>query len=209
MTVLRRIRRPPRDRWPWLTRPMAEVAMDDFTGAQRRAAALHRDPSTRMLADELVNDPATPFVLAVSDRMAAGFGLEYRHPFMDVRVVEYLLSIPNEQRYYRALPKPVLRRAMTGALPPLVQQRRDKGEFTCYLRRGLLDPYADSIRDLFESSQLEEHGIIDGGVVRSALRGDRTDIGDSVLTQLTGMELWIRQATCPADSPATLNATRI
>ena len=200
MNALRRVRRTPRKRWPWLTRAMADAAMDDVAHAQRRAAALHPDPIARMLGDDLVNDLATPFVLAVSDRMAASFGAEYRHPFMDVRVIEYLLAIPNEQRYFRALPKPVLRRAMAGTLPPLVQQRRDKGEFTWYLRRGLLEPYAEAIRGLFDPSHLEDHGIIDGGVVRSALRGSRTDIGDSVLTQLTSMELWIRQATRPADS---------
>ena len=182
-------------RWRWLTPAMSEVVRQHAALAERRAEAIHPDPLERALRDDLAHAMSTPLELASSDRTAARFGQEPRYPFLDVRVVEYLLAIPNEQRFYRGLPKPVLRRAMAGTLPALVRERRDKGDFDPYVRRSFWEPHAGMVRELFRRSMLEEVGVVDGDEVRRAL-----DAGEPPLFYLiclTAMELWLRQTMAP------------
>jgi asparagine synthase (glutamine-hydrolysing) len=197
--ALRHARRRPRA-WPWLTPAMCEAANEHVALVERRASAVHADPLERALRDDLVHAGSTPYALALCDRVAASFGQECRYPFLDVRVVEYLLAIPNEQRFYRGLPKPVLRRAMAGALPALVRERPDKADFGYYLERGFWEPHAAAVRELLRRSRLEEIGIVDGGKVRRELDATDPDVGG--LATLTAMELWLRQVTSPAPKAA-------
>src|SRR5262249_19225751 len=151
--------------------------------------ALHPDPLEATLRDELAHGLSTSYALALSDRAAASFGQELRHPFLDVRVIEYLLAIPNEQRFYRGLPKPVLRRAMAGTLPALVRERRDKGDFTDYFRRAFWEPHARAVREILQRSTLVEIGVVDGDKVRLALGASDPNVYH--LATLTAMELWL------------------
>jgi asparagine synthase (glutamine-hydrolysing) len=52
-------------------------------------------------------------------------GLELRHPFVDRRVVEFLISLPLEWKGHFPASKTIMRTAMAGLLPePLLRQRR-------------------------------------------------------------------------------------
>lgn len=54
------------------------------------------------------------------DRVAGMQGIEPRDPFLDVRVLEFCLSLPPEQLHADGWPKLILRRAMHGSLPDSV-----------------------------------------------------------------------------------------
>ena len=64
------------------------------------------------------------------ERSNAVFGLEERHPFLDRRVVELTLALPEEQRYQPGADKYIMRQALRGLLPEKVRQRTDKGDFS-------------------------------------------------------------------------------
>jgi asparagine synthase (glutamine-hydrolysing) len=68
-----------------------------------------------------------PFHLEMLNRAAAAFGLEYRHPFFDKRLVEFCLALPPEQKFNRGLTRPIMRRGLRAALPDEVYRRPDKG----------------------------------------------------------------------------------
>jgi len=55
---------------------------------------------------------------------ASRHSLELRHPYRDLRLVEYVLSIPAYQLYYHGLYKHILRKSMRGILPDLIRARR-------------------------------------------------------------------------------------
>jgi hypothetical protein len=59
-------------------------------------------------------------------------GIVDRHPFLDRRLVELIVSLPDEQRWSRGQMKFVLRRAMGTRLPALVRERSDhtKSDFS-------------------------------------------------------------------------------
>ncbi|OFV95345.1 MAG: asparagine synthase (glutamine-hydrolyzing) [Acidobacteria bacterium RIFCSPLOWO2_12_FULL_54_10] len=60
------------------------------------------------------------------DRYGSRFGIEYRHPFLDRKVIEYCLALPHEQLRRGDQTKFVLREAMKGFLPEKVRSRRTK-----------------------------------------------------------------------------------
>lgn len=59
-------------------------------------------------------------------RAAAASSIETRHPFLDRRVVEYCIRLPDEQKIRHGWPKYILRNAMAGYLPPTVCWRKGK-----------------------------------------------------------------------------------
>jgi asparagine synthase (glutamine-hydrolysing) len=63
------------------------------------------------------------------DRYTSRFGLEYRYPFLDRRLISYCLALPHEQLRPGSQAKLILRQAMRGLLPELVRSRPTKTRF--------------------------------------------------------------------------------
>ncbi|MGH7741508.1 MAG: asparagine synthase (glutamine-hydrolyzing) [Candidatus Eiseniibacteriota bacterium] len=93
-----------------------------------------------------------PSLLRYEDRNSMAFSIETRLPFLDYRVVEFALSLPDDQRLDGDVTKSILRRALADRIPPSILARRDKmgfetptdpwlrGRFSAEVRRRL---YAD------------------------------------------------------------------
>lgn len=60
------------------------------------------------------------------DRVAADMGIEPRDPFLDRRLLDFVLSLPADQIEYGGWPKVILRRAMDEILPNAVRWRTGK-----------------------------------------------------------------------------------
>ncbi|TIV92700.1 MAG: asparagine synthetase B, partial [Mesorhizobium sp.] len=84
-----------------------------------------------------------PHAFEVLDKAAANFGVEPRYPFWDKPLVEFCLALPGEKKLHNGFGRHVLRRAMEGVLPPMVQWRRDKIDFTANLVKGMLRNHRD------------------------------------------------------------------
>lgn len=69
-------------------------------------------------------------LLHYEDRNAMAFSIESRVPFLDVRLVEYIASLPLDQKIRNGMTKHVLRRAIKGLVPEPVRCRTDKMGFT-------------------------------------------------------------------------------
>jgi asparagine synthase (glutamine-hydrolysing) len=69
-----------------------------------------------------------PYQLHSADRNSMNFSLEVREPFMDYRLIEYVISLPDDYKINKGYSKHVLREAMT-ALPPEVKNRNHKMGF--------------------------------------------------------------------------------
>ncbi|MEI9402113.1 lasso peptide isopeptide bond-forming cyclase [Mesorhizobium argentiipisi] len=86
----------------------------------------------------LLSSGLVPHAFEVLDKAAANFGVEPRYPFWDKPLVEFCLALPGEEKLKDGFGRHVLRRAMQGVLPPAVQWRRDKIDFTANLVKGML-----------------------------------------------------------------------
>jgi asparagine synthase (glutamine-hydrolysing) len=93
-----------------------------------------------------------PSLLRYEDRNSMAFSIETRLPFLDYRLVELVLSLPDEERIHGSTTKAILRRALRDRIPPAVLARRDKmgfetpadvwlrGRYAAEMRRRLLTP---------------------------------------------------------------------
>jgi asparagine synthase (glutamine-hydrolysing) len=91
----------------------------------------------------LLSNGMVPHAFEVLDKAAANFGVEPRYPFWDKPLVEFCLALPGAEKLNHGFGRSVLRRAMEGILPPAVQWRRDKIDFTSNLVKGMLGNHRD------------------------------------------------------------------
>jgi asparagine synthase (glutamine-hydrolysing) len=84
-----------------------------------------------------------------NDREAANAGIERRYPFLDRRVAEFCLRIPEEQRRRGIVTKYLLRNAMRDRLPERVRLKSFKANFSELYETVLFDPPArDRLKNL-------------------------------------------------------------
>lgn len=191
LKALVRRRREARRR-PFLTKEARQLAWDDAASTERRIRACHPGRATRELCDSLTHGYEVTYTLAQVGQFAPHFGIELRHPFYDVRVVELLLAFPHEQRCGFHEKKPLLRKAMD--LPPLVRGRRRVTEFTSYAHRVLMNDHGAEVARLLSDSRLAALGIVDGERVRRLVKAAERDWSlyrDAA--NLTALELWLRR----------------
>jgi len=94
----------------------------DGLSARSRPATLRE----RQAAE--IDHPNLVVALERYDRVAAAYGVEPRHPFLDRRLVEFCLALPWEQKLSGGWTKRIVRRAMQGILPREVAWRRGRWE---------------------------------------------------------------------------------
>lgn len=93
-----------------------------------------------------------PRLLKWEDRNSMAYSIESRVPFLDVNLIELVLSIQPEMNMSKGWNKALFRRAMSGKLPDKIRLRRDKMGFEtpqqAWMRRGafrrMLDDWAAS-----------------------------------------------------------------
>jgi asparagine synthase (glutamine-hydrolysing) len=67
-----------------------------------------------------------PMLLHWEDRNSMAHSVEARVPFLDYRLVEFVLGLPDEYKLSAGVTKRVLRQAMLGVLPETIRGRMDK-----------------------------------------------------------------------------------
>ena len=88
------------------------------------------------LIRQVTQDPL-PSLLRYEDRNSMAFSIESRVPFMDHRLVEFTLGLPEHMVYRRGERKVILRKAFRGRLPDKIIDRRDKMGFVSAEERWL------------------------------------------------------------------------
>jgi asparagine synthase (glutamine-hydrolysing) len=72
----------------------------------------------------------TPTLLQFEDRNSMAFSIESRVPFLDYRLVEYCIQLPNDYKISKSVTKYIFRDAMKFVLPLMISSRKDKVGFT-------------------------------------------------------------------------------
>ena len=157
-------------------------------------ARVFPSPAVRRLAARLAWDADDAYSLVLADRIAAARGAELRHPFFDRRVIELLLSFPDEERAASPPEKVLLRRAMGGALPRAVAERTSAAEFSPFVHAALVEPHAERLAALIRSGRLADEGLVDPDAAADRVLSARTDAEAlREVVSLLSLELWLRQ----------------
>ncbi|HUN59145.1 MAG TPA: asparagine synthase-related protein [Candidatus Binataceae bacterium] len=130
----------------------------------------------------------------ITDREIAPYGLEERHPFLDRRLMEFLMAIPDDQRIRDNLPKFVLREAIRGKIPDSICDRRDKAYFSITFVEAFERMGGER---LFARMALDEAGIVDRQEFLRVYRHRLADWDNQNLWPLwntLAAELWYRVA---------------
>jgi asparagine synthase (glutamine-hydrolysing) len=146
-------------KWLDLSRLGASPA-DPFLACGAKASSVQELSVSQILHTSL------PMLLHWEDRDSMAHSLEARVPFLDYRLVELSLGLPEEHKVACGVTKRVLREAMHDVLPEEVRNRMDKIGFATseelWLRRDRPDEFRAAMRQAVEGSQ----GVLRASAVR-------------------------------------------
>lgn len=125
-----------------------------------------------------------PSLLHLEDRASMALSIESRVPYLDHRIVEFLATVPPEQKVKNLQPKYLMRQAASAMLPDEVWQRKEKFPFPVSNKdaKGL----KDFCRQVLLSSESLKRGILKPKFLEGA--GDF----NAVTMQLLNVELWFK-----------------
>ena len=133
--------------------------------------------------------------LSYQHRAAANVGVEHRLPYLDRRLVDFLLGLPAQLRFRDGLIKWVLRRAFAGDLPAEVRDRTSVAYFSGLEERGLRWEERRRIDALLAGSRVVEAGWMPGDLLRRTWEGYRSGEEKMAPRSLIGflcVESWLR-----------------
>lgn len=133
------------------------------------------DIKRRQITD--IDKYSVPVLAHFEDRNSTAHSLESRLPFLDHRLVNFVLSLNTELKIKNGWTKYVLRKSIK-ELPDRIRWRRDKQGFVVPEDKWLRIDLREEINRTFKNSVLDELGIIDQKkfleYYESFLNGNRT-----------------------------------
>ena len=115
---------------------------------RRHVAWTSRAELRTFMPDQLLRD---------TDVMSLAHSLEVRVPFLDHRLVELVLTLPDALKRGGAQPKPLLHAALYDQLPPDIRDRRHKQPFTLPFQRWMQGPLRQRVESLLWEAQTTHH----------------------------------------------------
>jgi asparagine synthase (glutamine-hydrolysing) len=152
----------------------------------------HRNLNERLASDVL--QFSTPNLLRYEDKNSMAFSIEARVPFLDHEFVEFIFSLPIDQKIDGGWNRAVYRRALRGRIPEKNRLRRSKIGFT-NPDVSWIKARAPEIRDIFASTDLAGREIYDQPALVGAfdewLAGRPGD--GLIFWRVLVTELWMRR----------------
>ena len=134
--------------------------------AERHSESVIADTlyGSKSMQDALINhfEYKLEHLLKWDDRNSMMFSIESRTPFLDYRLVEYLLKTEDSAKIKDGYTKSILRRSMKGLLPEKIRLRRDKVGFATPEDVWFSEnTFKDLIGSILDSDSFRNRGIID------------------------------------------------
>ncbi|MCC7003012.1 MAG: asparagine synthase (glutamine-hydrolyzing) [Gemmatimonadaceae bacterium] len=137
-----------------------------------------------------------PTILRNFDRLSSAHGVEVRMPFMDWRLVTYVMALPASSKVGDGLTKRIAREAMRDRMPESIRAARRKVGFNSPLPEWLGGPLAGWASDLLSSAPAD-HPIVDITALRAAVQAARANGWDAHRAQVVWPflhYLWLERA---------------
>ncbi len=143
-----------------------------------------------------------PYYLETFDRAGASAHLEIRYPFLDVRLLRFLATLPWDQKTRNGTSKFLLREALKNHLPASIQNRFRKTDFTPVVRNALETYASRELKDTFENPHALLRSMILPGklqklykssfFVKHAGQSDKIAFARWHLWYLTAVDQWLK-----------------
>jgi asparagine synthase (glutamine-hydrolysing) len=137
-----------------------------------------------------------PVLLRYEDRNSMAHSIETRLPFLDYRLVEFLVNCPEHLKLRAGWTKWILREAMRGILPDKIRLRRRKLGFDTPESQWMRAQLGSLVEDAFSGCQPKTSPYLDAAKVRHEYRnfvaGSPAALSVSSLFRPLMLELWAR-----------------
>jgi asparagine synthase (glutamine-hydrolysing) len=178
------------------------TAREVMTTGARNEFIAHKNLNERLASDVL--QFSTPDLLRYEDKNSMAFSIESRVPFLDHEMVEYIFSLPIDQKIKGGWNRAVYRNAMKGRMPEKNRLRRSKIGFTnpdITWMKGR----ADFLAEVFASPELASRDLYDTPALKRTwqeyLAGRPGD--GLIFWRVLVTELWMRRYI---DEPVAVSA---
>ena len=94
-------------------------------------------------------------------------GLEIRYPFMDIRLINFCLCIPESQKLQNGISRFILREAMKGIIPNSIYQRMNKSILSPYYDYSIEERFNEMQTDIIESKNEYLNALVDKEYIKS------------------------------------------
>lgn len=128
-----------------------------------------------------------PTLLRNWDRASMRHGVEIRMPFLDWRLVTFIMRLPDSAKVGEGYSKRIVRDAVQGWLPDTVRLRKSKIGINAPLEEWLNGPMAPFVLDIVNSQSFLQSAIWNGHVIREHVES-LTKAG--TWTQKEAMKIW-------------------
>jgi asparagine synthase (glutamine-hydrolysing) len=127
---------------------------------------------------------------------AAASEVEVRFPFMDVRLIEYCLSLPSNQKFRDGYTRFVMHNGMAGVLPDKIKRRPGKSNLTPSFGKGLLKFERDNLRMIILSEASQLTAFVNLERIKACLdrfqRGTGSPNDITAVWNTVGLAMWLR-----------------
>ena len=190
--------------------PYRKISDQRFRSEQRRQAWLsphligyasgrrgYQAPDLQSQLKQSVTESPLPLYLRTEDRNSMAHSIESRVPFLDHRLVELAFSLGRQWKLDAGLNKVILREAMRGRIPDVVQSRKDKMGFPSPLVRWLRGELQNPMRELIIEHQALTEPFFSSKQVLSMLDQHRDGVSglEGKIFRAATLGIWLRQQT--------------
>jgi len=109
-----------------------------------------------------------PGLLHLEDRMSMAVSIESRVPLLDYRIVEFLSTVPPEQKVKDMQPKYLLRKIASSLLPEQIWKRKDKFAFPVPGKFWLSSEMQELTKEILLSEESLKRGIFKPYALKNA-----------------------------------------
>ncbi|MBO6655581.1 MAG: hypothetical protein JJ934_01735 [Pseudomonadales bacterium] len=166
----------------WISRHFAEEQEIVERLSEMRNRLYGRHDSMSEMHRRSVTHPAICAALERYDRIAALSGIESRHPLLDLRLVELMLSAPDHLKVRHGWSKYLLRLAGAPDVPSEVSWRRDKDENGWRFAARLIELRGEYIQDYLANHR---------SGLEACVRSDALQATDETLLEIYGICHWM------------------
>lgn len=173
----------------WLDmKRLGAVSQDPFA-----AAGAAKARTIQAMSRAQIGATSLPMLLHWEDRNSMAHSIEARVPFLDYRLVEFALGLPDEYKIADGVTKRVLREGLRGVLPELVRARRDKLGFVTPEEVWMKEDDSDLFRRAVRNAVNLSSGIIGpdaGSLFEKIVEGKRSF--SFLVWRLISFGVWMR-----------------
>jgi asparagine synthase (glutamine-hydrolysing) len=130
-------------------------------------------------------------ILMKLDKMSMLNSLEIRAPFLDYRLVEFALTVPDEYRVHDGIEKYILRESYREFLPKVIIGKKKQG-FNLPMKKWLREDLSPLLIDFLSPDRLRKNGFLNEEAVSEVVSGAFTDgiRRERLLFTLLMLQMW-------------------